>query len=160
MVKIYVVLFFLMVSGHLSSKSQSLEIIGKNFVAFSVANTDSTSQWYEKTFGLKLLKEIKPADGTVHIRIIGNDSFMIELVQLPNSKPLTACSIENNQTHLLQGIFKVGIFVKDIVLAERYFKGKNIAIMHGVFEDTDTHTKSLILEDPNGNLLQVLEQVN
>ena len=60
----------------------------------------------------------------------------------------------------LQGFFKTGVFVSDIHKAEEYFKTKGIAIRHPVFQDKETATSSFILEDPNGNLLQFMQQEN
>jgi len=58
---------------------------------------------------------------------------------------------------MLRGFFKVGLFVKDVEKAEQYFKSKSIAIRHPLFHDKETATSAFILEDPNGNMLQFIE---
>ena len=133
-------------------------MIGKTFFALNVSNADSTSRWYEEVFGLKLLKEIKTVDGSAHIRIEGDEFLMVEILQSRDSRTLSDCNLRQEQSHLMRGFFKTGFFVSDIHRAEEYFKTKGIAIRHPVFQDKETATSSFILEDPNGNLLQFLQQ--
>ena len=54
--------------------------------------------------------------------------------------------------------FKVGIYVRDIKEAEKYLRQKNAVIKHGAFEDRDTQTTSLVIEDVNRNLIQIIQR--
>ena len=135
-------------------------IVGKNFIAMTVSNADSTSLWYENVFGLKLLKEIKTADGSAYCRIEGNEFLMVEILQLKDSRKIIDCNLKKEQAHLLRGFFKVGLFVRDVEKAEQYFRGKGIAIRHPLFHDKETATSAFILEDPSGNMLQFIEDRN
>lgn len=153
------VIHFILLSGALYSQSR-LDIIGKSFIALNVSNADSTARWYEEMFGVKLLKEIKPTDGSAHVRIEGNDFLMVEILQVKGSKSIGDCNLKKDQSHMLAGYFKAGVFVRDAQKAQDYFKSKGVAIRHDVFSDEDTGTKSFILEDPNGNMLQFLEKYN
>ena len=156
---VFVIVFPLLAAG-LRAQTAGPGMIGKTFFAVNVSNADSTSRWYEEAFGLKLLKEIKTADGSAHVRIEGNDFLMVEILQAKDSRSLDECNLQRQQSHLLRGYFKVGIFVSDVRKAEEYFKIKGIAIRHPVFQDKETSTSSFILEDPNGNMLQFLQQEN
>jgi catechol 2,3-dioxygenase-like lactoylglutathione lyase family enzyme len=156
---VFVVIFLLLTAG-LRAQPQGPGMIGKTFFALNVSNADSTSRWYEEVFGLKLLKEIKTVDSSAHIRIEGNEFLMVEILQLLDSRSLNDCNLRQEQSHRMRGFFKTGVFVSDIRKAEEYFKTKGIAIRHPVFQDKETSTSSFILEDPNGNLLQFLQQEN
>jgi hypothetical protein len=156
--KLFVAAFLLLVSSNLRAQSLSPGIVGKNFFAINASNSDSSSQWYETVFTMKLLKEIKQPDGSVNVRIIGNENIMVEIIQLQNSKVLSDCSLKKGEAHLLRGYFKTGFFVKDIAKAEAYFKNRGIGIKHGPFDDTETATRSFIIEDLQGNALQFIEQ--
>ena len=160
MIKGVFVIILLLLTGGLRAQPQGPGIIGKTFFALNVSNADSTSRWYEEVFGQKLLKEIKTVDGSAHIRIEGNEFLMVEILQLNDSRSLYDCSLPREQSHRMRGFFKTGVFVSDIHNAEEYFKTKGIAIRHPVFQDKETATSLFILEDPNGNLLQFLQQVN
>jgi predicted enzyme related to lactoylglutathione lyase len=143
---------------HVHAQKNGLKLTGTQFFALSVSNTDSASAWYESMFGLKLLKEIKPADMPMHIRIIGNENLLVEIGMMQGSKSLADCGLNPDDAHKMNGFFKVGFFVADIKQAENYFKGKKVVIRHGPFDDADTATTAFIIEDPFGNMIQVLQR--
>ena len=151
---------FTLLACNLYSQSIGPDIIGKSFIALNAPDADSTARWYEEMFGLKLLKEIKTADGSAHIRIEGNEFLMVEIIQVKGSKAITDCQLKQDESHLLNGIFKAGVFVRDAKKAEDYFKSKGVAIRHSIFSDKETATTSFILGDPNGNMLQFIQENN
>ena len=143
---------------HIVNAQPEIGLSGKQFFALSVGNADSTSAWYEYVFQLKLLKEIKTPDGAVHVRIVGNDDLLLEIIQPKDSKTLADAGVDPGQPFKLQGIFKVGIYVRDIKEAEKYLRQKNAVIKHGAFDDKDTQTTSLVIEDVNRNLIQIIQR--
>ena len=145
------------IASNLSAQTHVPGIAGKSFIAVTVSNVDSTSMWYENVFGVKLLKEIKTPNGLVHIKIEGNEFLMIEILQINGSKRLNDCDLNVDEAHLLQGFFKMGLFVKDANKAEQYFKSKGLAITNPLFHDKETATTSFIVQDPGGNMLQFIE---
>ncbi|HMG93797.1 MAG TPA: VOC family protein [Chryseolinea sp.] len=159
-IKLITAVFFALLAGNLCAQTHVPGVVGKNFLAMTVSDADSTSQWYQNMFGVKLLKEIKPADGSVHIRIEGNEFLMVEILEMKESRNIVDCNLKQEQAHLLQGFFKAGLFVRDAEKVEQYFKSKGIAIPHPLFHDKETATSSFILEDPNGNMLQFIEDEN
>lgn len=137
-----------------------INFAGKQFIALSVANTDSTSRWYEDVFQLTLLKEIRTPDNRIHARIIGNSQLVVEIIQTRNSKSLEELKLNKDQPFTVQGPFKYGFYVRDLSQAQAYLREKKVVIKHDIFEDQDTHSKSLIFQDLNGNLVQVLQELN
>lgn len=135
-----------------------MSLVGHQFFALSVSNADSVSAWYENIFQLTLLKEVRMPDGSGHVRIIGNENLMIEIVQHKGSKSLADCAIDPAQAYRMRGIFKIGLYVNDLEKTERYFGQKGVFIKHAIFEDSDTHTKSFIITDPKLNLVQIIQQ--
>lgn len=131
---------------------------GNQFFALSVSNADSVSAWYENVFQLKLLKEIRPADGSVHVRIIGNENLILEIIQHKGSKSLTDCDIDRTQAYRMNGIFKIGLYVNDVQKAQNYLQQKKVAIKNSIFEDADTRTKSFVITDAKLNLIQIIQQ--
>lgn len=131
---------------------------GQQFFALSVPHADLASSWYEKVFDMKLLKEIRTADSSAHIRIIGNDALLIEIGEMKNSRTLVDCGLDEKSVYKMQGIFKIGFYVNDITKAEHYFKAKGVSFRHGIFDDEATHSKAFIMQDPFGNMIQVLQR--
>jgi len=151
---------FILLAGNIYSQGDRPELIGKSFIALNASNADSTARWYEEMFGVKLLKEIKVDDGSAHIRIEGNQFLMVEIIQAKGSRTISDCQLHKDQSHLLSGYFKAGMFVRDIEKAEKYFQSKGVSIPHSMFSDKETAIKSFIVEDPNGNLLQFIQETN
>lgn len=155
------ILLFLCLFAVLSISAQNkISFAGKQFIALSVSNTDSTSKWYEDVFALKLLKEIKTPDSRIHTRIIGNEQLVVEIIQTRNSKSLEELKLNKDQPFTVQGPFKYGFYVRDLSQTLAYLREKKVVIKHEIFEDQDTHSKSLIFQDINGNLVQVLQELN
>ena len=142
------------------SAQDKINFAGKQFIALSVSNADSTSKWYEDVFALKLLKEIKTPDSRIHTRIIGNEQLVVEIIQTRNSKSLEELKLKKDQPFTVQGPFKYGFYVRDLSQTLSYLREKKVVIKHEIFEDQDTHSKSLIFKDINGNFVQVLQDLN
>ncbi len=134
-----------------------VSIIGKSFFALTVKNADSVAIWYSSTFNLKSQKEINDTERGVVVKIIGNESMVIEILQMKDSKP--AKDLGLNSTFQMHGFVKVGFFVKDLEAAQKHFNQKNIKIKYGPFDDKSTKTKNLIISDIEGNLLQFFEDI-
>ena len=150
-------LFILLSCVSLTLAAQtSVQFEGKSFFALSVANTATTSAWYEKLFDLKLVNEIKTPDGKIHVRIIGNDHLLLEILQNSDAKSLKTLGIENpSKAH---GYFKVGFYVRDLASCEKYFRENNVEIKHS-FDDKPTASKVIIISDINGQLIQFIQKL-
>jgi hypothetical protein len=149
---------FMLACFCLQAQTNALKLTGRQFFALSVSNTDSASAWYESIFGVRLLKEIKPSDVPVHVRILGNDHFIIEIGKMSGSKTLADCGLDPGDSHKMNGFFKIGFFVEDLKQAQNYFIGKKVKILHGPFDDAETASSSFIIEDLFGNMIQVLQR--
>src|SRR5688572_19224847 len=75
---------------------------GRQFFALSVPDARASADWYGRAFGVKLLHEIKPADGAAHILILGSDELLVEIMQLRDAKSPGAAVIDAR--HLTHGI--------------------------------------------------------
>jgi len=153
---VFIISFFAVL---LTDKTENeISLSGHQFFALSVSNADSVSAWYENIFQLKLLKEVRIPDGSGHVRIIGNESLMIEIVQHKDSKSLTDCNLDRAQPYRMKGVFKIGLYVDDLEKAQTYLRQKDVFIKHSIFEDADTRTKSFIITDTKLNLIQIIQR--
>jgi hypothetical protein len=118
-------LYRILFSGsHAGKPKNEIGLSGNQFFALSVSNADSVSGWYKNVFQLKLLKEARPADGSVHVRIIGNENLIIEIIQNKGSKSPTDCNIDCTKVYRMKGIFKIDLYVNDVVKAQNYLQQK------------------------------------
>ncbi|GHN02154.1 hypothetical protein WSM22_36430 [Cytophagales bacterium WSM2-2] len=157
MKKIYIAVLILFVS-HFAS-AQGLTITGKQFFALTVSNVDSTSRWYEQTFSMKLVKEVKLKDNNLYVRILTNDFLLVELLQMDGTKSLRDCSIPKGDGHLMRGLVKIGFYVPDLIVAEKYFRSMKVKFRYDPFDDKEMKVRAFLLEDPNGNLIQVMQSL-
>jgi catechol 2,3-dioxygenase-like lactoylglutathione lyase family enzyme len=151
-------LVFALLTATSTAQPTAYDPTGQQFFALSVSDADLASAWYEKIFDLKLLKEMRTADSSAPIRIIGNNALLIEIGEMKNSQTLVDCGVDEKSAYKMQGIFKIGFYVNDIVMAEHYFKAKGVFFRHGIFDDEATHSKAFIMQDPFGNMIQVLQR--
>jgi hypothetical protein len=151
-------MIFLLVCFEVSAQ-QDLGLTGKQFFALSVSSTDSVSAWYENVFNLKLLKELKSPDRVVDVRIVGNENLTIEILSHKAAKSLADCGISSDQPFGMRGIFKIGLYVKDVVKAQDYLEKKNVSIKNKIFEDRETQTKSFVIRDSKQNLIQFIQHL-
>lgn len=137
----------------------SLLYAGKSFFAISVPDAMTASNWYEDIFQLKLLKEIKQPENGVHVRIVGNDFLLVEILEHKASVGFKDARVPNNQQPMLQHIFKAGIYVRNVYTAIAWLQLKQVSIKNGPFDDKTTGIRSVIIEDPNGLLIQLMEEI-
>lgn len=143
--------------AHALSAQSGLTYTGKQFIALSVPNAVATSQWYEDVFGLKLIKEIQPPGGKIHVRIVGNDWLLVEILQNADTKTLADCGVASRA--LLPSYFKAGFYVSGLAKAKEYLDSKKVVIKNGPYEDKEIKSKSMIIEDVNGYLIQLFEAI-
>jgi catechol 2,3-dioxygenase-like lactoylglutathione lyase family enzyme len=130
---------------------------GRQFFALSVPNAQSTSDWYRRAFGVQLLHEIKPADGSAHILIVGTDELLIEIMQSRAAKSPGAEVIENR--HLTHGIAKIGLYVQDLDGAVEHLRGMNAKFATGIIENQKLDMRFVLVKDPDGNIVQLFSRL-
>lgn len=143
--------------AHALSAQSGLTYTGKQFIALSVPNAATTSRWYEDVFGLQLIKEIQPPGGKIHVRIVGNDWLLVEILQNAEAKTLADCGVSSRV--LLPSYFKAGFYVSDLAKAKEYLDSKKVVIKNGPYDDKEIKSKSMIIEDVNGYLIQLFEAI-
>lgn len=156
--KILLILFALIVmqSGVHGQQNYSLQTEGQ-FIGISVKDGGKTSDWYQKVFGLSLLERIVQPDSSAITHILKGDKLVIELVQQRNSES------KNDYKRLpdfaWRGIFKVGIYVKDIDALVSHLAALNITLFIPLRTDTKFKIKYFMMRDCEGNLLQFFQNI-
>ena len=60
---------------------------------------------------------------------------------------------------LLQGFTKVGFLVENIDDVAEAIKEKNVKIVYDVTDDPEENVSWMIIEDPDGNVIQFFEEI-
>lgn len=123
------------------------------FVALSVPDAAASARWYQEAFGLRVLDEIKPADGAAHVFILTSDTLLVEILQLRAAKTPGTEGVENpERTH---GIFKVGFQVTDLDAAVVKLRAMKARFDTDIIDDRKHALRFVLLRDPDGNYVQL-----
>lgn len=155
---ILTIVLFASSSSHVDAQ-KILVTTGHQFFALTVSNVDSASAWYERVFSLHLVKEVKVKENNLHVRILANENLTLELLQLDGTRSLKDCGISTDEGHLRRGFVKVGFYVPDITVAEKFFSERNVKIKYKTFDDKEMKVRSFIAQDLYGNLIQVMQGI-
>jgi catechol 2,3-dioxygenase-like lactoylglutathione lyase family enzyme len=123
------------------------QLVGDAFVAVRVQDVEAASSWYIGVFDLVEVNRVEAADYS--IRILTGPGLSVELIQQsgdvePAGRPF--------------GLFKSGIFVRDIDAFYREMQRRGVSTDHEVFVDRALQMRSFVMRDPEGNRLQVFQR--
>jgi len=60
---------------------------------------------------------------------------------------------------LLHGFTKIGFFVNDVDMLADDLKAKDVKVVFGVADDPEDNTCWMIIEDPDGNVIQFFSEM-
>ena len=130
------------------------------FASISVADLDRALAWYGVNFGFRKVKELKfPPD--VRIGFVENGSLTLELAELKGAIPFGTvkekiAAIRDRSS--LQGLYKIGFFVADLESESERLKENGVKFLYGPSTDEGSGDSWLIVEDPDGNLVQMIQR--
>lgn len=124
--------------------------VAPQFFALSVPDAAASARWYQEMFGLTLLREIKPPDGSVHIFILVSDALHVEILQNKEAKPA------GQAPFLTHGFFKTGFHVADLEATVAALKAKGVSFAYDITDDP-TGARFAILSDNSGNRIQLFQ---
>jgi catechol 2,3-dioxygenase-like lactoylglutathione lyase family enzyme len=129
-----------------SSYSQELT---PGFVALAVKDIDAQQKWYCDNLGFKVKKAVATVAPDIRFALLDGNSMMIELIEDKKSpgKPKT----DGAQP---QGIFKFGFNVGAFDNFVSELASKGIKPKYGPFKASGNNPANVIIEDPEGNLIQ------
>lgn len=127
------------------------------FFAISVPDADASSRWYQDVLGLKVIREIKPVDGQVHVFILGSDSLHVEVLEMKGARPVAEVIPGANGEFLVHGVFKAGFFVPSLEPVVAALKAKGVKFAFDITQD-QTGVRFVIIEDNSGNRIQIFDR--
>lgn len=128
------------------------------FVALSVADAEKSAAWYGEVLGFDLARRVDTESG-VRIRILRRPGALLELVQHPKARARRELEPPMERSFLLHGTFKTGFLVKDLDAAVKRLEALGVPLRGQVFTEPDGTFRSLQVEDPDGNVLQLFERL-
>ena len=126
---------------------------GGAFFGISVADIARQSAWYRDTLGFREISSGVAPDGAIRFALLYSGNTLIELLQLPDARPLRLAVPNATGAHQVHGVFKGGFVVEDIDAAHRALVQKQVTLAYGLGQANATY-RSFGVRDPEGNLLQ------
>lgn len=127
------------------------------FFALSVQDVERSAVWYQRAFGFQPVRSMEMEDRGIRIRLLQREGAFLELVQNAAARSLSDLEPPVERRFLLHGAFKVGFRVGDLATAQARLEELGIPLRGSVFTESDGSMRSLQVEDPDGNVIQVFE---
>jgi hypothetical protein len=129
------------------------------FHALIVNNIDSSKQWYQSVFQLKVKNEVADSKNGYRVVILESDSHMVELIEIKSSLNQKKILESKPGGTMIQGHFKVGFKVVEMDKCLSRLASLKIVVPR-VWTDPDSRKRNFLISDPDGNLIQFFEGSN
>jgi catechol 2,3-dioxygenase-like lactoylglutathione lyase family enzyme len=127
------------------------------FFALSVADVDASAAWYERVFGFAVVSNRDLPEREIRIRLLQRPGAFLELVDDAAARPLTEAAPSAARRSLAHGVFKIGLLSADLDRTLERLSALGVPLRGIVFTEADGSMRSLQVEDPDGNVVQVFE---
>ena len=118
---------------------------------------DASVEWYTRTLGLTATR--LPPHGISRAAILRGGGLLVELVQHGESFPLESRLPGLQGRYLVQGIFKVGVFVDDLDATVKRLEARGARWKGRLYTDETTAVRSILMLDNEDNVIQLFEEL-
>ena len=145
-------------SGPKRHVNTTLALSAPAFFAVSVADLDSSSAWYQRAFGLEVVREVESRDGKIRSLLLHADPLTVELIK--HVEPVLVKDVLPPEANTLQmqGLAKAGIFVEDAKVAQQQLAQIGVAEDARLVDDPVLGYKTFFFRDLDGNRIQIFER--
>ncbi len=147
-------------SGFAQVRNDRLHIERPYLVSVSVANADSSAQWYVDKLDFDLDKTMVDTAYGVRVAFLKKDDFHLELIETPGAKPLQSYDPVLKNPYLSYGYRKLGFLVPDVVAVFALLRSRHCNIMMSVYDDQVFRVKYFFVRDVDGNVIQFFQKTN
>jgi len=127
-------------------------------VALSVSNVNKISKWYQDVLGFQFTRRMDFDEYGVHIEFLNSNDFRLELIEKQGSKSKKERMPDLEDKSLLQGLMKIGFLVENINDISTSLREKGVKVVYDVTDDPEENIRWMIIEDPDGNIIQFFEE--
>lgn len=127
--------------------------------AMSVKDLQKSVSWYEEMFDLKVINTISFEHTGAHMAFVGNEDFVIEMIQVPDAKPLPEGRSHPDTDNAVLGMKHYCISVEDNKTFIEGLKRKGVKVVFEV-QPFDEESYAAFINDPTGNVIEVFDRRN
>ena len=140
-------------------KPRPIEAQTPLFFALSVPNLDDAVRWYGDNLGFDVDYLPQAPDRVARAAILTSPGITIELVEHSRAFAVEKYVPDLKGRYLVQGIFKVGFYVANLDAWVAHLKERAARIQGSVIADPARGMRFVLVEDNNGNLIQLFERI-
>ncbi len=130
------------------------------FFALSVADVDASVDWYERLFAFETSRQVDLPERGLRIRLLARPGALLELIESSAAAPLVRHAPAVERRHEVHGVFKFGFLVADLDEMMDTLEREGVPPRGEVIVEPDGTLRSLQVEDPDGNVVQVFEHLS
>jgi len=124
-------------------------------IALSVKDLEESVKWYDDVFDLKVLSRMTIPHNGARLAFIGNGNFIIELIQMPDSKPLPPERGHPDTDNATQGWKHLCVSVDNNYEFVQRLKARGIKV---AFEPKGMPRYGAFILDPDGNIIEIFDK--
>jgi catechol 2,3-dioxygenase-like lactoylglutathione lyase family enzyme len=124
-----------------------------SFFAISVPDLAASTKWYTEKLGLRSILSVPKQPGAVGVNVLQGNGLTVEIQQHDGAEPVTRGAPSDRQ-----GIFKVGVAVKDFDATLAMLRARGVGIFMGPFPKRSDQPAQVIVRDTSGTLIQFFGQ--
>lgn len=125
-----------------------------NHVAISVPDLEESVKWYKEMLGLSEISRMTIPHNGVNICFIGNDNFIIEILEVPNANPIPKERSHPDEDNMTHGVKHICIAVDNNREFINSLKEKGVKI---VFEPENMPSYAAFINDNTGNIIEIFD---
>ncbi len=134
-----------------------MEILSFYHLSLSVSSIDIMARWYESILGFKRITPRLTFTENSDYCFLSVKDFKLELVEDKHSKPFRR---DDPPLHsILQGATHFSFKVADLSSTIQHMKDNTVEIVIEDFTVTDIKNRIMIVRDPDGNLVEFIEEI-
>jgi len=128
-------------------------------VAISVPDVEQTVAWYRDCFGLEEISRMHIPHNGLEMVFIGNDDFVIELIQAPGANPLPEGRSHPDIDNFTHGVKHICIAVDNCKAFIEELKKKGVRVVFE-FQPAGDISCAAFINDNAGNIIEVFDVQN
>ena len=136
-----------------NASTPPFEAVTGSFFAISVSDLAASTKWYTEKLGLRSIMSVPKRPGAVGVEVLQANGLTVEIQQHDGAEPVTRGAPSDRQ-----GIFKVGVFVKDFDATLAALRARGVPIVMGPWPRRNDQPAQVIVRDTSGTLIQFFGQ--
>ena len=133
--------------------------IEPSFIAFTTKKESKLADWYQSTFGLKIVKEFAFPDGTVNGLLMQKGEFVVEVFNRDDALEASDY-VQKSKPEQWRGVMKFGIYTNaNLPILKQCLINQGVQAGR-IYNDTKLNIDLLQVIDPEQNVLEIISRTN